>query len=231
MHLSHSTPLASTFSFIAALISLGYASIEAFSSQHSLISIERQNEINIHFDDLSVPKAGLIEPPNPYHHLTFSSFSVFSPHSPAFSHIIHPADYNCAVSNPNALLGSRTSEKGAPASFEIANEASLIEEGSKPTFTLQKMTVKPMAAPEPGTNFTVKGYREKNEVLEWSVWFPSGFHEMFEVKIEDFSKKKWEGLRKVEISADFGYDGLDWEFCVDDLVVDFKGIGKGILSE
>ena len=86
--------------------------------------------------------------------------------------------------------------------------------------------IKPMAAPEPGTNLSIKGYREGKEPLEWSLWFPTGFDRMFEVKIEEYSKMKWDGLRKVEIWADFGYDDLDWEFCVDDLVVEFNGVGS-----
>ena len=225
MHPSNQTSLASIFSLIISLVNAGLGTL---SSQHPFLSSPTQNDTSFNFDDLSVPKAGLTSLPNPYHHLTFSSsFSVFAPQSPAFSRLIYPADLNCAVSAPNALLGSRVSENGAPASFEIANgeaPTSTHKAVLQPGFTFQKMMVKPLAAPEPGTNLSIKGYREgKGESLEWGVWFPAGFHEMFEVRIEEFSGVKWDGLRKVEVKADFGYDGLDWEFCVDDLVVEFYG--------
>jgi hypothetical protein len=99
------------------------------------------------------------------------------------------------------------------------------EEGLEPWFTLHSFWVKPLDAPEPGTMVRVKGYREgvgkQEETLEWEVDFPSGYHDIFEVKIEEFSKKKWDHIKKVEIVADFGYAALDWEFCVDDLVVQF----------
>ena len=183
-----------------------------------------QEETTLHFDDLSLPETGLTSLPDPYHHLKFSSFSVFAPHSPALSNLITPVDLNCAVSSPNALLGARAAEHGSPASFEIAEATSIVEGDLKREFTLKKMMIKPLAAPEPGTNLSIKGYREDKEALEWSVWFPDGFDRMFEVRIEEFSEVRWAGLQKVEIWADFGYDKLDWEFCLDDLVVEFSGI-------
>lgn len=36
-----------------------------------------------------------------------------------------------------------------------------------------------------------------------------------------FTKVRWERLRSLDLAVDFGPDGLDWEFCVDDLVVGF----------
>lgn len=84
-----------------------------------------------------------------------------------------------------------------------------------------------MAAPPGGTRLWIRGWRvdgdKEGEVLEWSVVFPYGFWDMFEVRIEEFSGRKWDGLWKVEVSARYGVDGLDWEVCVDDLVVGFEG--------
>ncbi|KAL9628234.1 MAG: hypothetical protein Q9164_007352 [Protoblastenia rupestris] len=179
------------------------------------------------FDDLSLPKTGLTSLPKPYHNLTFISYSVFDPHSPSLAHLISPYDLNCAVSAPNALLGSRTSENGTAASFEIASDTPVDKSGLWQSFTLHSLKVKPMAAPEPGTNLVIRGYRNGTEYdVAWNVWFPSGYHEPLEVRIQEFSEMKWETLRKVEIFADFGYDRLDWEFCIDDLVVEFTRTGK-----
>lgn len=41
------------------------------------------------------------------------------------------------------------------------------------------------------------------------------------VKIQEFSKVEWSQLYGVEILADYGEDLLDWEFCVDDLELQF----------
>jgi len=74
----------------------------------------------------------------------------------------------------------------------------------------------------PDTVIRVKGYSKySEEPLEWSVDFPSGYHLPFLVKMEEFSGKTWKNIYKIEIVADFGYDALDWEFCVDDLEVQF----------
>jgi len=96
------------------------------------------------------------------------------------------------------------------------------------------MKMKGLDAPEPGTRIEILGYKVNGttgkgdgEVLEWGVFFPAGFHDMFEVKIEEFSGVRWDGLWKVEMKADFGEDtgradeGLDWEFCIDDLAIGF----------
>ena len=64
-------------------------------------------------------------------------------------------------------------------------------------------------------------------MLEWSVVFPYGFWDMFEIRIEAFSGRRWDGLWKVEVSARYGEDELDWEVCVDDLVVGFEELGEG----
>ena len=178
------------------------------------------------FDDIPTPKAGLISLSNPYRNLSFTSFSVFNPHSDSLTDLISPHDLNCAVSAPNALLGSRDSRNGTPASFKIANATAMRALGLQPTFTLHSLKIKPMAAPEPGTDLIIKGYRDGKRDLAWSVWFPSGYHRPLEVYIEKFSRVKWEKLKKVEIFAEFGYGRLDWEFCVDDLVVELSEAEK-----
>ena len=113
-------------------------------------------------------------------------------------------------------------------------------EGLRSWFELVGMRVKPLAAPESevGTNLTVRGWRRgeidaegngDGEVLEWSVVFPYGFWDMFEVRIEEFSGRRWNRLWKVEVSARYGdgEDRLDWEVCVDDLVVGFERVDNG----
>ena len=67
--------------------------------------------------------------------------------------------------------------------------------------------------------------------LKWHVYFTHDYHLPLHVRMEEFSREKWDGLIEVEIRADFGEDGdvgegkgerLDWEFCLDDLVVIFE---------
>ena len=124
-------------------------------------------------------------------------------------------------------MGSRGCEGCEGAGWEIDKE--------KGGFELVGMRVKPMDAPEGGEReVRVRGWRRggregekegdgEEEVLEWSVVFPYGFWDMLEVRIEEFSGRRWDGLWKVEVSARYGEGGLDWEVCVDDLVVGFEG--------
>lgn len=44
------------------------------------------------------------------------------------------------------------------------------------------------------------------------------------------SGEKWERLCKVEVWANYGDDALDWEFCVDDLEVQFYELPMAPLS-
>ena len=98
----------------------------------------------------------------------------------------------------------------------------MAEQGFQPYFTLISFYVKPMDAPTPGTKVSVKGYTEaRKEPYSWSLFFPSGYHLPFLVKMEEFSSEEWKEVYKVEIVADFGYDDLDWEFAIDDLEVQF----------
>ena len=160
--------------------------------------------------------------PSPYHYLSFSSYSVLTPRDPALDGLISEHDLNCAVSSPNALIGSRPMENADGACFEIANATSMTQEGLQPYFTLESFYIKPMDAPSPGTKVSVKGYtKARGEPHVWHVDFPSGFHLPFLVKVKEFSGEEWKEIYKVEIVADFGYDDLDWEFCLDNIFVQF----------
>lgn len=192
----------------------------------------------LNFDNITT-SSGLATLPSPYHHLSFSAYNVFRPRDPAFEGIITSHDYNCAVSPPNALLGSRIGSDLQSASFQIENGTVMKEEGLRPHFDLQSFYIKPMDAPMPGTRINVRGYQSnEEEELEWHVDFPSGYHLPFLVKMEEYSRKKWENLTRVEITADFGEDELDWEFCLDDLELVFhklateKEVGiEGFMAE
>lgn len=173
---------------------------------------------------------GLRKVPLPYQYLAFSRYDVFAPRDPAWEGIISPNDLSCAVSAPNALIGSRyrsdalssatTTSEGAY--FEIANASALADEGLHPYFSLLSFHIKPLDAPESGTKITVNGYSHAHkDPLSWSVYLDNEFHEPVLIKIEEFSKHKWSQLYGVEILADYGEDALDWEFCLDDLEVQF----------
>ncbi|KAL9612477.1 MAG: hypothetical protein Q9204_008958, partial [Flavoplaca sp. TL-2023a] len=45
--------------------------------------------------------------------------------------------------------------------------------------------------------------------------------------MDEYSNQSWTGLRSVEIVADYGEQKLDWEVCLDDLVVVFEDAGSG----
>lgn len=168
-----------------------------------------------------VTKDGLADVPSPYSYLNFSTFIIFNPRDPALSNFITENDLNCATSSPNALLGSRAYERGAPASFIIANASSMIAEGLEPHFTLLSFYIKPMDAPPPGVTIFVRGYSHAQEPIGWHVDFPSGYYLPFLVDLGRFSGLSWNYLHRIEISANFGEDTLDWEFCLDDLELQF----------
>ena len=99
--------------------------------------------------------------------------------------------------------------------------------GLHPYFTLHSFYIKPMDAPPPGTTIWVKGFTKKRgDPLVWHVDFPSGYHLPFQVKMEEYSGEAWDNIQKVEIAADFGYDSLDWEFCMDNLEVQYHRLPK-----
>ena len=172
--------------------------------------------------------------PSTYRHLSFSSYSVLTPRDPKLEGMISENDLNCAVSTPNALIGSRPMENADGAYFYIANATLMTEEGLQPYFTLKSFDIKPMDAPAPGTTVAVKGYTKAlKKPYVWQVDFPSGYHLPFLVKFEEYSGEAWEEIYKVEIIADFGYDNLDWEFCIDNIELQFftlPGTGSECLS-
>ena len=113
-------------------------------------------------------------------------------------------------------------ENADGAYFEISNATSMAKEGLQPYFTLKSFYIKPMDAPAPGTNVFVKAYSKAlTKSYIWHLDFPSGFHFPFLVKLEEYSGEEWKKIHKVEIVADFGYDDLDWEFCVDNVELQF----------
>jgi hypothetical protein len=61
--------------------------------------------------------------------------------------------------------------------------------------------------------------------LKWDVDFPAGFHNVLDVRLEEFSGQVWDGLERLEIWADFHYNdvSMDWEFCVDNIEVELAG--------
>ncbi len=106
----------------------------------------------------------------------------------------------------------------------MANSTSMLENGLQPYFTLLSFSIKPMDAPPPLTTITVYGYshaRNKSDPFTWHVDFPAGYHLPLLVKIQEFTGEDWGQLNGVEIVADFGEQALDWEFCLDDLEVQF----------
>ena len=164
--------------------------------------------------------------PSPHHHLSFSSYNVLKPRDPSLNGKITDRDFNCAVSPPNALIGSRyTSDltKGTEGPyFEIANASAMVEHGLYPYFTLESFYIKPMDAPPAVIALNVRGYSPtRNDAYNWRVLFPAGFHEPFLVKMQEYSGEEWNQIYRVEVVADYGEDALDWEFCLDDLKVQF----------
>ncbi|KAL8927199.1 MAG: hypothetical protein Q9172_001459 [Xanthocarpia lactea] len=182
----------------------------------------------LNFDNLPTPH-GLTSLPSPYHNLTFTNAAVFSPRSPALADIITPNDHNCAISTPNAIIGSRDEEGGKGLRFETASNAT----NSTTSFALKQFWVKPMDFPAPGSvKVTVSGYRRvRTPDFKWHVDFPSGYHLPFLVKIEEYSGREWTRLRAVEVVADYGEQALDWEVCLDDLAVEFDDEGGQMEGE
>lgn len=190
-------------------------------------------DLFLQFDDISTKK-GLGNVPSPYFHLSFSRYNVFTPRDPAWEGKIAEDDLNCAVSAPNSLIGSRYQSDALTRSnvpegayFEIANASSLTEDGLYPYFTLLSFNIKPLAAPSSGTWITVNGYSHaRQDTLTWKVYFASDYHVPLLVKIQEFSKEEWNRLYGVEILADYGEDALDWEFCLDDLQLQFFKVAE-----
>lgn len=60
--------------------------------------------------------------------------------------------------------------------------------------------------------------------LTWRVDFPAGYHDVLNVSLRGYTHNKWQNLSRVELWANFNDADvpMDWEFCVDDLEVDFN---------
>ena len=148
---------------------------------------------------------------------------MIAPKDPGLAGIISPRDLNCAVSAPNALVGSRSYGKEEAASFRIANGSSITTKHPRQSFALISFYIKPLDAPPMDITVSVIGYSyAQDKPLQWHVDFPAGYHLPFLVKMREYSRDQWEYLYAVEVSAEFSVDKLDWEFCVDDLEVHFQ---------
>ena len=161
--------------------------------------------------------------------MSFSNYNVLKPRDPSLEGKITENDLNCAVSSPNALIGSKYTtdrvdqlETTLGAYFKVANASALLEEGLSPYFALISFYVKALDSPPGNTSITVNGYiHGSDDVLSWHVEFPSEYHLPFLVQIQKYSGKSWDHLEGVEILANYGEDALDWEFCLDDLELQF----------
>ena len=197
-----------------------------FSNYQAMIPADHRFK----FDEITTVK-GIGRVPSPYFHLLFSSYNVFTPGDPVWNGTISKNDRNCAVSAPNALIGSRYDESDPDstygAHFKIANATAMMEDSLSPYFTLTKFKIKPLdSPPEPSTTLiTVVGYKyNSNQTVKWEVNFDQGYHEPLSVNMKDFSRENWDYLSGVVIVADYGVDALDWEFCIDDLELQFSHI-------
>jgi hypothetical protein len=143
-------------------------------------------------------------------------------------------DLNCAVSAPNSLYGARFQNVRSGLmkhSSEIHDDVpgfhvdtrSTVVFRLHPYFTLHSLKIKPLDIPLSHTTLYLKGYTSE-QVIHWEVEFPLGFHDMFHAKMEEYSRRKWEKLEKLEIFANLHYDGGDWEFCLDDMDIEFHSI-------
>ncbi|KIW13935.1 hypothetical protein PV08_06716 [Exophiala spinifera] len=182
------------------------------------------------FDDIKTTDAfGNIS--TPYNGLIFDGFYAFDPSDAGLKGIIWPGDTNCAVSKPNALYGTRDN-------FKLLNSRTLgdkhIPSGSerkpsfrhthdKGTFTVHGLKIKPLDLPLGFVTVHLQGTRP-DATLAWEVDFPAGYHDVLDVRLQEFSGRVWHGLERLEIWADFHYNGLDmdWEFCVDDIDVEME---------
>lgn len=131
--------------------------------------------------------------------------------------IISTEDLNCAVSKPNALYGAK-----------IRKQSPFIQTfDPSRTFAIHRLKIKPLDLPIGSVTINLYGVPSSEAVkaLNWSVEFPAGFHDMLDVKLKEFSKVAWTGLRRMEVWADFRYNDVemgDWEFCIDDLEIELE---------
>ena len=179
--------------------------------------------------------------------LQFHGFSVFRPDHPDLSHLISIHDLNCAVSKPYAVLGSRyrSSTTSYQPSNDVSKQAvshgkensvlelpsfELFSPDKDDSFELRSLTIKPMDFPAGAeTIIFLRGTKSRSVLQErhvdFNISFPAGYHLPLQLDMETVSAREaWTNLDKVEIWADYGrddqsgYKGLDWEFCIDDVV-------------
>lgn len=193
----------------------------------------RADADHVQFDGISTDNSGFGYVPDAYHHLNFDGLYPFKPQADAFKEKLSEHDLNCAVSAPNALYGARyrvgksqlryqmSRHEDVPAIHIDAKSAAVF--GIHPYFTLHSLKIKPLDIPLSHTTLYLKGYTSE-QVLHWQVDFPLGFHDMLHVRIDEFSKRKWQKLERLELFANLYYDGGDWEFCLDDMEVEFHSI-------
>lgn len=175
----------------------------------------------LQFDDLPTPD-GFGNMTAPYKGLVFNGFFAFNPSHPKLKGIISVDDLNCAVSKPNALYGTRDN-----LNRQSLERPSIQSRSSFETFTIHSLQIKPLDMPLGFVSVDLYGQRhnESDSSLRWSVDFPAGFHDVLDVRLEEFSKRPWEGLQRLDVWADFHYNdvSMDWEFCIDDLNVEVYG--------
>jgi hypothetical protein len=165
--------------------------------------------------------------PSNYSALHYGGFFAFSPSDPKLDGLISHHDINCAVSQPNALYGTRYNfDQPDLLPFFAVNGTGVATAGRPTAFTFVALAIKPLDMPFAFTTVSLKGYKASNETVAWSVDFPAGFHDVLNVTMKTFSSSDWHHLTKMEVWADFhnGDETLDWEFCLDNLEVTFEDI-------
>jgi len=191
----------------------------------------------VQFDDMDTSTGwGVFS--GPYRGLVFEGFYPFKPSHPKFEGLISGFDLNCAVSKPNALHGSRYNFESGVRSMDGYDEPtklpSITPKDKGSSFNLYSFRVKPLNFPINSVTFNLRGTRavesasqtddEKSSDLTWSVDFPVGYHDVLNVSIREYTHYEWHNLSRVALWADFNNADttMDWEFCIDDLEVDFN---------
>jgi len=212
---------------VCFVLAICFKTTSAVILQHGMVTGGTNHTLK--FDDLATSN-GFGNLTDPYHHLSFRSFYPFDPLDPYLARRISPHDLNCAVSLPNALYGASDTVTGGldsqaqPVKPTIHSDVMSLRKASlAPYFTLHSLKIKPLDIPFSHTTLYIRAHQLGCDVkeLKWQVDFPKGFHDMLHVKFEEFTKQKWEKLDMLEFWADFSYDGSDWEFCIDDMEIEF----------
>jgi len=192
-----------------------FHAVSASALQGQQTFLQKTNILD--FDDVETPDGfGNLTPS--YSGFVFDGFYAFEPSHPRLDGVISSFDLNCAVSKPNALYGTRDNF-GPGARTRDRRPSIHLGGGTNNTFTVQALKIKPLNMPLGFVTVTLQGFRQPDGLLTWSVDFPAGFHDVLDVHLEEFSQRRWDGLERLEIWADFHYNDvtMDWEFCLDDL--------------